>query len=169
MLLERETIVRVLEGNLSCDLASSTEYPAGADLPLTLYFYAPDAGGFYLLGALYSTEGVYIPGTTFGVVEDEEGCGVASGTKARLWSLTGGEDLLLPCRFAFDRSDVVLGLFLLRLAGDEINLATDTVEGQLAVALVMPASPVEVIAGMSPALLLLTGMMTIMMEGVFHE
>ncbi len=164
----KDISIQVLEGSLSSDLASSHEYQAGAELSFALHFSTLRAGGFYLLGALYSSEGVYLPGTLFGIIEDDNSNGVTSFTHARLWSLTEGEEILLPCRFTFDRTGMVLGLFFMKMTGEAINPEEDTVVGQLAISLVVPASPIQVIAGVTPALILLTGMAAIMM-GVYHD
>jgi len=127
---------------LSWNLTSPVSYQAGQELECTISFTAPEAGKYYLIGALY-TALEYIPGTLFGVLVPEgSDYAVNSVQYTSLWELEADESKVLPCKFTFDRSDVVLGIFLMKMVGDESSLEEDEQVGSLSVQLSSPAPPI---------------------------
>jgi len=148
---------------LTWDLSASIVYDAGSELELTLSILAPEEATFYLLGALYAVDGTYIPGTLFGVASGVT-YAVNSTTETSLWELLADEDLELGCRFVLDRSNVVLGLFLMKMAGDAPSLEDDAEVVSLSTALTSLAPEPE--AGDLLMLALVVGMMGIAMSSI---
>lgn len=127
------------------DLVSPKEYAAEAELECVLTFSAPEAGTYYLIGALYTTSLEYISGTLFGVLIPEgSNYAVNSPGYVSLWELEATEEQELPCKFTFNRSDVILGLFLMRMVGDEPSLDDDEQVGSLSVQLSAPVPPITI-------------------------
>ena len=130
---------------LSWDITSPKKYTAGNVLALTLTFTAPEKGNYYLLGALYDSEGNYISGTLFGVLVPEgSDYAINNAQHSSLWELEEDEETELPCQFILDRSNVVLGLFLMEMAGDEPSLENDEEIDSLSVVLNSPAAEVDI-------------------------
>jgi hypothetical protein len=128
---------------LSCDLTSPVSYQAGQELECVISFTASEEGKYYLLGALYTAKLEYISGSLFGVLVPEgSDYSVNSVQYASLWKLEAGESKELSSKFTFDRTDVVLGLFLMKMAGDELSLEEDEQVGTLSVQLSSPAPPI---------------------------
>jgi len=157
---------------LSWDLVTPVEYTAGEELSFNVHFEAPEAGRYYVLGALY-TDTTYISGSLFGLLKAAEvDYAVNSGTYISLWELEPGEAVDLPCRLTFGRSDCTLALFLMKMAGDAPDLETDEVVDQVQVQL---ASPVPVWEQITQSLVpvvgvvMMLGMMGIMMWEAFKE
>ncbi len=128
---------------LSWDLVSPKEYVAGSELQCTLSFAAPKVGKYYLLGALYDTALNYISGTLFGALLPEgSDYAVNNMEHASLWELEADEKKDLPCTFTFNRTDVVLGLFLMRMVGDSPSLEDDGQVASLSMELSSPMPPI---------------------------
>lgn len=135
-------VTALQEVYLSWNLPSPVSYQAGQELELTLNFTAPEAGKYYLLGALYTTTSEYISGTLFGVLLPEgSDYAVNSAEYTSPWELEADEERELLCKFIFDRSDVVLGVFLMKMSGDEPSFEEDEQVASLSVALSSPAPP----------------------------
>lgn len=127
---------------MNWSLASQAEYSAGQGLTFTVGFTAPSAGKHYLLGALFDASLSYISGTLFGVLLPEgSDYAVNSLEYASLWDLEEGEEKELDCRFTFDRSNVILGLFLMKMGGAEPHLDDEQV-ASLSTMLSLPAPPI---------------------------
>jgi len=157
---------------LSWDLVSPTEYTAGGELSFDLHFEAPEAGRYYLLGALY-TDTTYLSGTLFGLIKAAEvDYAVNSNTYISLWELETEEAVDLSCRLTFNRSDCMMALFLMKMAGDIPSLETDQVIDQVQVQLVSPVPVWEQITeSMIPVVggVMVLAMMGIMMWEAFKE
>jgi len=158
---------------LSWDLVSPIEYTAGQELSFDLHFEAPavtEAGRCYLLGALYS-DTTYISGTLFGILKAAEvDYGVNDPTYMSIWELEPEEAVDLPCRFTFNRSDVILGLFLMKMVGTEPSLDADEPVASLSVQLSSPAPPVT-IESLLPVVgvVMVLGMLGFMMYRVLKD
>jgi len=126
-------VVTVLQTTyLIWDLASPVSYQAGNELQLTLGFTAPDAGEYYLLGALFDANLDYLDGTLFGLLVPEGAdYAVNDPQYTSIWEMAEGEGVDLPCRLTLDRSDITLGLFLVKMAGESPSLADDEEVGAL--------------------------------------
>lgn len=133
-------MVTVLQDTyLSWNLGAQVSYQAGQELQFTLHFSAPEAGKYYILGALYTKELVYIPGSMFSIyVPEGVDYGTDSTSYASVWELLAGESVDLPCRLTSDLSDVVLGLFLFKMQGDVPSLDTDEQVASVSAELVSP-------------------------------
>lgn len=134
-------MVTALQTYLSWNLEAETQYQAGAELQATMSFKLPSDGNYYLLGALYTPDTQeFVPGTLFGVVVPEGAdYGVNDPDRVSVFTGNEGESLDLPCRFAFDRTDVILGLFFLKMAGESPDLSADEEVGIVSTRLVKPA------------------------------
>lgn len=111
---------------LSWDLTSPVTYKAGEELECAISFTAPEDGTYYLMGALYTTNLEYIPGTIFGILLPEDADYAVNSTQyTSIWEMEAEEEKELPCKFTFSRTDVVLGLFLMKMAGVEPSLEDD--------------------------------------------
>ncbi len=112
---------------LSWDLQSRVEYRAGQELQFTLRFTAPPGTyPYYVIGALYTRELVYIPESLFGIfMPPEADFAQNSGQYTSIWELAGEESVEIPCHLVLARSDCVLVLFLMRLKGEQPNLQID--------------------------------------------
>ena len=121
---------------ISIDLESPVTYDAGNILELKVTFSAPQDSKYYLLGALYTTSYDYILDSMFGVLlpVDTE-YAINSYTVTNLWEMTTGDENELNCKFTLPRSDVILGLFLMRLVGDTPSLDDDVEVGSVSVVL----------------------------------
>jgi len=138
-------VITALQAALSWDLEAEVSYRAGETLECAISFTAPETGKYYLMGALYTSSSEYISGTLFGLLLPEGSeYAINSAQYTSLWELEADESRELPCRFTFNRSDVVLGIFLMRMAGDEPSLEDDEQVGSLSVQLSSPAPPVMV-------------------------
>ena len=159
---------------LSCDLVSPTEYTAGEELSFNLHFEAPGdtvPQKFYILGALY-TDTTYLSGTLFGLLKAAEvDYAVNSDTYISLWELEPEEVVDLPCRLTLDRSDCILALFLMKMAGDAPNLDTDEVVDQVQVQLASPVPAWEQITqSMIPVVgvVMVLALVGMMVSGMFR-
>ena len=121
--------------DLSWDLGAETGYQAGEELEAIVTFSTSEAGGYYLLGGLYDTDGNFIDGTLCGLVATGSGYTVNSPTETGLWELGAGEDIELACRLTFDRTEVILGLFLMKMVGEAPSLENDKEIGSIATGL----------------------------------
>jgi hypothetical protein len=129
---------------LSWDLVSPVTYTAGEELSFNLHFEAPvntEADRYYLLGALYSDTS-YISGSLFGILKPADvDYGVNDPTYMSVWELEPEQAVDLPCRFTFDRSDVILGLFLMKMLGTQPSLDADEQVASVSVQLSSQALP----------------------------
>ncbi len=129
---------------LSWDVVDPAEYAASQELVFNLHFEAPantEAEKFYVLGGLYTADATYIPDTLFGILKSVDlDYGINDLVSMSLWELEPEQAVDLPCRFTLDRSDVILGLFLMRLVGDAPSLENDEQVAQIQVQLVAPTS-----------------------------
>ena len=134
-------MIKALQTYLSWNLEVETQYQAGAELQPTVSFTLPSDGNFYLLGALFAPDTLqFIQGTLFGVLMPEGAdYGVNDPNRVSVFTGNEGESLDLPCRFAFGRTDVILGLFFLKMVGESPNLDVDEEVGVLTTRLVKPA------------------------------
>ncbi len=57
-----------------------------------------------------------------------------------IWTMAQGESVEIICRLTLDRTDVVLGLFLVQMSGEAPSLADDIEVGALSAELVTPAA-----------------------------
>lgn len=161
---------------LSWDLESPVEYQAGQELQFTLHFVAPEAvwprkGKYYILGALYTTALTYIPGTIFAIyVPPSVEYGIGSTEYTSVWELEPEESVDLPCRLTLSRSDVVLGIFLFRIEGDEPSLGVDEEIASVSAELVSPTPPWTLGSIMSVvAAVMVLGMLGFVMYQAFKE
>ena len=128
-----------MAGELAWDLGSSVSYTTGGDLECKITIIAPEDGTYYLLGALYTTQLEYVPGTLFGVLlPSGEIIAVNSLTHATTWELEEDGEQEQDCKFIFDRTDTILGLFLMKMAGTEASWENDTVVDSITVSLSGP-------------------------------
>jgi hypothetical protein len=141
---------------LTWDLATSITYYANTELNIELSVVAEQAGVHYIIGALYTREGVYIPDTLFGIVLPEGSAyGIASSVEAKTWEMVISESIILPCKLTLNRTDAMLGLFFMKMVGATAVPDTDIIAGQVSAYLNAPSAPVEVVAIAIPAMLLL--------------
>jgi hypothetical protein len=125
---------------LAWDLPASVSYQAGQELRATLNLTAPEAGNYYLLGFLFDQSGNVIQDAMFGVLLPEGATyAVNDPALASLWVMDADESRDLECRFTLDRSNVTLGLFMLKMAGETADLNVDEQVGQVQTALTGPA------------------------------
>jgi len=121
---------------LAWDLPTSVSYQAGQELRATLSLTASEAGNYYLLGFLFDQSGNVIQDTMFGVLLPEGATyAVNDPTLASLWVMEADESKDLECRFTLDRSNVTLGLFMLKMIGEAADLNVDEQVGQVQTAL----------------------------------
>lgn len=148
---------------LEWSLPDSPFYPANVELETTLEITAPEAGVYYLLGALYTRDGSYMPGTIFGItVPEGSEFGVVNVTETKIWDLAVGESASLPCKLVIGRTGVILGLFLVRMVGEAASLEHDVAVAQVSAALNAPTAPIEAVVLAIPAMLLVVGLGMIM-------
>lgn len=121
---------------ISTDLVSPVTYDPGGVLEFELSFTAPEAGNYYLLGALYDSSRNYISGSLFGVLLSEDKTYMFnSSEQTKPWELGEGDTMTLSCKFSFARSDTIMGLFLMKMAGSAPSLDDDEEAGSVAVSL----------------------------------
>ena len=136
-------VIALQDAYLSSDLVSPVQYTASQELALTLSFTAPETASYYLVCALYTSDLVYISGTLFGILLPEGSEYAVNSTEyTSLWELEADEEKELPCKFTFDRSDVVLGVFLMKMIGDVPSFEHDEQIGSLSIQLSSPAPPI---------------------------
>jgi len=87
-------------------------------------------------------------------------------TLASLWVMEADESKDLECRFTLDRSNVTLGLFMLKMIGEAADLNVDEQVGQVQTALTGPAG-FDISQLMMP--LVLVGMMGAMIPMITRE
>jgi len=127
---------------LSWDLGSLVSYEAGAELEAAVEFDVPEDATYYLIGALYTTELAYIAGTMFGVlIPTGEDYGVNSPGDQTAWEMEEDEEKELDCKFTLDRTNVILGLFLVKMLGYEPDWTTDAVVSSITTSLSGAAVP----------------------------
>jgi len=161
-------VIALQDTAISWDLTSPVTYQAEKVLACAISFTAPEAGKYYLLGALYTTSLEYISGTLFGVLLPEGSDYAVNSTQyTSLWEMGKGEEKQLPCEFTFNRSDLVLGLFLLKMAGEEPSLDADEQIGSLSVRLSSPVPPITVESLMS--LVMVVGVCGFMMHETLKD
>jgi len=121
---------------ISTDLVSPVRYNPGETLEFELSFTAPEAGNYYLLGALYDSGYNYISGSMFGVLLSEDKTYMFnSSEQTKPWELGEGDTMTLSSKFSFARSDAIMGLFLMKMAGNAPSLDDDEVKGSTMVSL----------------------------------
>ena len=152
-------------------LPSQIECAAGQELSFTVSFTAPKVGDYYLLGALYDSDFNYISGTLFGVLLPEgSDYAVNSAEYTSLWELEGDEEKELPCKFNFNWSDVVLGLFLMRMVGEVLSSDKDEQVASLSVALSSPAlSTLPITRESTASLVMIVACLGIMLHHALKE
>ncbi|GAH49666.1 unnamed protein product [marine sediment metagenome] len=129
---------------VSTDLGSSVSYGAGEELSFELAFTAPEAGTYYLLGALYDGGYNYIVGSLFGVLLSPDGSYVFnSGEMTQPWDMGESEEKTLSCRFVFTGTNVIVGLFLMKMTGDAPSFGNDIEVGSTSVVLESPEQEPE--------------------------
>lgn len=154
---------------LSWNLGSQRQYQVGTGLEVALELSVLEAGAYYLLGALYTSDGGYIPGTAFGIIVPAgSSYGVLSDTGTELWTLGAGESVTLPCRLVLGRTGVILGLFLMKMAGESASLQYDTEVAQVSTVLtaLSPLAPVEVMVQTAFVAVLLAGFAAVVTKEV---
>lgn len=142
-------MVKVLQDNgcISWTLTPPVEYTAGEELTLDLSIVAPEAGNYYIAGALYTTDLDYIYGTLFGVfIPPGTDYGIVSVEYATAWTMDEEEAKTVPCRLILERSDVVLGLFLFKMEGDAPVFGIDEEKGSVSGRLTSPIPPTPPLA-----------------------
>jgi len=116
---------------LSWNLASQATYVAGGVLSTIVAVKAPEDGTYYLVGALYDSAGVIIPGTPFNVVEVIP-TAINSSEAPTEYAMLADDEEELNCQFTLGQSDCQLGLFLMKMLGaapssiDDIQIADVT-------------------------------------------
>jgi len=125
---------------LSWGLGSIVPYTAGEKLEAEVAFEAPSDGMYYMLGALYTPDLSYIEGSLFGVLQVDDGA-VNSATHMTRYALVAGDSHILDCEFTLSSTDVILGLFLIRMTGDEPSLSDDRAVSSITASLVGPLPP----------------------------
>lgn len=127
--------------SLSWDLVSPMDYTVGEELSFDLHLEAPantQAKKFYILGGLY-TDTTYISSSFFGILKVAEvDYGIKDTTYLSVWELEPEQAVDLPCRFIFNRSNCLLALFLMRIAGDVPSLDDDEQIAQIQALLTVP-------------------------------
>lgn len=150
------------------NLASPLFYQAGRVLECAIAFTAPEAGKYYLLGALYTPTLEYISGSIFGVLLPEGSQeAVGSAWYTSIWELEAEEKKELPCRFVFDRSEAVLGVFLVKMKEDAPSLEYDEQIDSLSAHLSSQAPPLTV--GSLISLAMAAGMCGLAMQEILQE
>lgn len=161
-------VTALQETYLSWNLTSPVTYQAGQELEYILSFTAPQMGRYYLIGALYDSSLIYIPGTIFGVLLPEGlEYAINSMEYTSLWELEADEEKELPCKFTFDRSDVVLGMFLMKMIGNVPSFELDEQIGSLSIQLSPPTPPITIESLIS--LVMVVGVCSFMMYEVFKD
>lgn len=146
------------------DLVSPVTYVAGGELAFKLTFTAPEDGKYYVLGALYDSNFNYISDTMFGILLPE-GAAYAfnSSVQMSFWELEEDDEEEVDCKFIFDRTSVIMGLFLMEMAGDEPSLEDDT-EVSSTTAILAGEEAVGFDLGSIVNVIVVVGMMGIMMK-----
>ena len=158
---------------ISTDLVSPVGYTAGQGLGLNLHFEAPAdtvATKLYILGALY-TDTTYVSGSLFGVLKAAGvDYGVNDAACVSIWELNPEQAVDLPCRFILDRTNCLLGLFLMRMVGDIPNLDSDEQLAQISVQLAAPV-PISIWEQTTPLITVVfaLGMVGMMTRGMFKK
>jgi len=149
---------------ISTDLLSPVSYTVGEELTFKLTFTVPEDGNYYILGALYDSDFNFISGSLFGVLLPT-GATYAFNSSAQmsLWELEEDDETELDCKFILDRTSVIMGLFLMRMAGGEPSLGDDTEISSTTVVLAGEAA-VEFDLGSIVNVIVVVGMMGIMMK-----
>jgi len=150
---------------LSWNIVSPMEYTPGEEISFSLHFEAPVAGRYYLLGALY-IDIYHPPSTIFGVRN-----GVNDPAYTSVWELGAAEAVDLPCRFMLDRTNCLLALFLMRMAGDEVNLDGDEKIAQVQAQLAAPVPEKQIMQTVVPIVggVMLLGLVAVTMHTMFKE
>lgn len=153
---------------VATNLASPVSYTAREALEFLLTFSVSESGSYYVLGALYDSNLNYISGTLFGVLRQGElpadYLGVNSQTGTTLWTMLEDEEVELDCRFVFGQSSVTMGLFLMRMTGDEPSLDDDEEIASTAIVLEGPPAPLDM--GSIIGLVIAIGIMGVMVKMV---
>lgn len=125
---------------LTWDLPASVAYQVGQELRATLSFTAPEAGNYYILGFLFDQRGDFIQNTMFGVLLPEGATyAINDPSLASLWVMEANQSRNLECHFTLDRTNVTLGLFMLKMAEETADLEVDEQVGQVQTVLSGPA------------------------------
>lgn len=151
--------------NIAIDLSSPQAYVAGEELEVVITFSAPSDGTYYLLGALYDSDLNYIADSRFGIILPTgatEAINVIGETQ--LWEMEEDDEEVLTCKITLNRSSVTLGLFLMKLAGDEISFEDDTEIGSVSLLLTGVAAGIDLSMMMSAVVMV--GMMGIAMKAM---
>lgn len=112
---------------ISTDKSSPVVYTAGEALDIVISFTAPEDGEYYLIGALYDSNFNFISGSMFGIILPT-GATYAFNTpdNTQLFEMTADEKVDLTTKLTLDRTGVILGLFLMKMAGASADFDADT-------------------------------------------
>ncbi len=153
--------------SLSWSLGVYTAYQAGETLETVVAFTAPEDGSYYLLGGLYDGDGSFLAGTLFGlVVPPGADYAINSLIETGLWELEAGAETELACKLTFNRTDVILGLFLMKMAGDAPSLEYDEEASSVSTVLsaANQATDMSSLIGMLAAVGLMAGMLPVALK-----
>jgi len=122
--------------NIAVDLSSPVAYIAGEELALEVTVIAPEAATFYLLGALYDSSYNYISNSMFGIIlPTGETDYVNVEGETQLLVLTAAEVKVIDCKLTFNRSSMIMGIFLMKLNGSDVSLEDDENMGSISLIL----------------------------------
>ena len=155
---------------LSWDLGALISYTVGEELECTPTFSAPQDGTYYLLGALYTPQLAYIPGTMFGVLlPSGEEYAVNSAEHMTTWELEEAGEAEQACKFILERTNAIFGLFLMRLVNEEASLENDEVVDSVSVSLSGPAAEKGLDIGSLMMMVMVVGIMSMMMTAALKD
>ncbi len=150
---------------IAVDLLSSVTYTAGEELAFRMTTTVPETGNYYVLGGLYDSNFNFIPGTLFGVLLPS-GEIYASNSQGQMttWALLEGETEEIECKFVLDRTNVLVGLFLMKMAGEEASLDDDEQISSTTIALVGAEEAVTIEVTSALGAVVVVGMMAMMIK-----
>lgn len=124
---------------LAWSLGATVPYTVGETLSTSVRITAPEAGIYYVVGALYSLELTMYIGTLFGLLQEPDTL-IADNDPFTLsiFSLEEEEELGLTTEFLLNRTGCVLAIFLYRMERDMPDLGEDVMVYSVSVSLVSP-------------------------------
>ncbi len=154
-----------MPGTIVTDLVPPVDYVAGNELTFKIVITAPEDGTYYVLGALYDIDLDYISDSLFGVLLlGETTDSYVSPVRVTTYGLSKDEELEINCRFILSRSSIVMGLFLVRMVGEEASLDDDIEEASISIMLAGPVPPEPINLNSVANAIVAVGMIGMMME-----
>ncbi len=126
-------------GELTWGLGASAGYTVGEVLSTPVKIVAPEAGTYYIVGALYSVELAMYSGTFFGLLQTPDTVIVSiNPATLSVWSFEEDEELDFTAEFSLTTTGCILAIFLYRLTGDIPELEDDVMISSVQALLISP-------------------------------